>query len=61
MPCYDELRDKDGPTDYNTRDFPRVIRDGNRVDEIASNPSAFIGHVRPMRHQGQMAEHDRED
>jgi hypothetical protein len=61
MTCYDETRRPDAvPTAFNPRDYPSVVRDGMRVDEIAADPSAFIGHVRPMRHQGRNAEHDRE-
>jgi hypothetical protein len=41
--CYDETRDKD------SQFSPRVQRDGLNVREIADDPAAFIGHVRPRR------------
>jgi hypothetical protein len=51
MTCYDETRDRDELFPPRPRNGPTVIRDGQNVREIAEDPAAFIGHVRPrMKH-----------
>lgn len=58
MTCYDETRHKPKPDSesYDPNEYPRVHRDGHRVDEIAENPGCFIGHTTPRRHQGRNSE-----
>ena len=59
MTCYDETRDANPPLE--PMSGPRVHRDGNNVREIAEDPAAFVGHVRPRRHQGRDDDWRREE
>ncbi len=52
MSCYDEERRPDGPLLPVERYGPTVVRDQMNVREIAADPAAFIGHVRPRYKQG---------
>ena len=50
MTCYDEERNpSDMPPE---RRGPTVVCDQMNVREIAADPAAFIGHVRPRFKQG---------
>jgi hypothetical protein len=50
MSCYDEERSPG--TMPPERRGPTVVRDGNNTREIAADPPAFLGHVRPRMKQG---------
>jgi hypothetical protein len=51
MSCYDEERQPD-PRVEGERRGPTVVRDQMNVREIAEQPGAFAGHVRPRYKQG---------
>jgi hypothetical protein len=51
MTCYDEERDN-GMMPGLDRRGPTVVRDQMNVREIAEQPGAFAGHVRPRYKQG---------
>jgi hypothetical protein len=51
MTCYDEEGSKSIDAILERRG-PTVVRDQMNVREIAEQPSAFIGHVRPRYKQG---------
>jgi hypothetical protein len=62
MACYDEIKSgPDAAVPPEPYTGPRVVRDGNRVDEISSNAPDFVLHVRPRRFQGRDGEWRKEE
>ena len=60
MACHDEI--KSGPDEVApTNAYPRVVRDGQNVREIADNARDFALHTRPRMMQGRDQEWRKEE